>query len=155
MRSHLGEKWQTPDKGRLVAQCLFHPAAPPWFNVVLPEPSINFLSPQRGAAYLWGERERAAEAVHGGFSPSHAAAPMELFTILNHCDHFLGLVYQHAHSGADKKSIEVAVRPRKVRPQSARATICRRPAKTNSLNGALSSFPCGVSSSSSCTPCGA
>ena len=36
---------------------------------------------------------------------------MELITILNRCHHFRGFVYQHAHLGADKKSIEVAVRP--------------------------------------------
>jgi hypothetical protein len=38
---------------------------------------------------------------------------MELITILNRCYRFRGLVYQHAHFSADKKSIEVAVRPRK------------------------------------------
>jgi hypothetical protein len=38
---------------------------------------------------------------------------MELTTILNRCDRFRGFVYQHAHFSADKKSIEVAVRPRK------------------------------------------
>ena len=38
---------------------------------------------------------------------------MELITILNHCHRFRGFVYQHAQFGADKKSIEVAVRPRK------------------------------------------
>jgi len=38
---------------------------------------------------------------------------MELITILNRCHRFPGLVYQHAHFSADKKSIEVAVRPRK------------------------------------------
>src|SRR6202035_5883378 len=43
----------------------------------------------------------------------------------------------------------------RVRPQSARAAICRRPVTTNSPNGALSSFPCGGFSSSFCTPCGA
>src|SRR6266481_1723985 len=32
-----------------------------------------------------------------------------------------------------------------VRPQSARAAICRLPVTTSSPNGALSSFPCGVS----------
>jgi hypothetical protein len=37
---------------------------------------------------------------------------MELITILNRCHRFQGFVYQHAHFGADKKSIEVAVRPR-------------------------------------------
>jgi len=38
---------------------------------------------------------------------------MELITILNRCHRFQGFVYQHAHFSADKKSIEVAVRPRK------------------------------------------
>ena len=38
---------------------------------------------------------------------------MELITILNRCHRFRGFVYQHAHFSADKKSIEVAVRPRK------------------------------------------
>ena len=36
---------------------------------------------------------------------------MELITILNRCHRFRGFVYQHAHFSADKKSIEVAVRP--------------------------------------------
>ena len=38
---------------------------------------------------------------------------MELITILNRCHRFRGFVYQHARFSADKKSIEVAVRPRK------------------------------------------
>src|SRR5579862_7561129 len=38
---------------------------------------------------------------------------MELITILNRCHRFRGFVNQNAHFGADKKSIEVAVRPRK------------------------------------------
>jgi hypothetical protein len=39
---------------------------------------------------------------------------MELITILNRCHRFRGFVYQQAHFSADnKKSIEVAVRPRK------------------------------------------
>jgi hypothetical protein len=38
---------------------------------------------------------------------------MELTTILNRCHRFRGFVYQHARFSADKKSIEVAVRPRK------------------------------------------
>ena len=37
---------------------------------------------------------------------------MELITILNRCHRFRGFVYQHAYFSADKKSIEVAVRPR-------------------------------------------
>ena len=38
---------------------------------------------------------------------------MELITILNRCHRFKGFVYQHAYFSADKKCIEVAVRPRK------------------------------------------
>ena len=46
---------------------------------------------------------------------------MELITILNRCHRFRGFVYQHAHFNADKKSIEVAVRPRK-----GSAAVCSR-----------------------------
>src|SRR3979411_1329252 len=46
---------------------------------------------------------------------------MELITILNRCHHFRGFVYQQAHFSADKKCIEVAVRPRK-----GSAAICSR-----------------------------
>ena len=38
---------------------------------------------------------------------------MELITILNRCHHFPGFVYHHARFGPDKKTIEIAVRPRK------------------------------------------
>jgi hypothetical protein len=38
---------------------------------------------------------------------------MELITILNRCHHFRGFVYQDPQFSADKKTIEVAVRPRK------------------------------------------
>jgi hypothetical protein len=38
---------------------------------------------------------------------------MELIAILNRCHRFRGFIYHHAHFSADKKSIEVAVRPRK------------------------------------------
>ena len=37
---------------------------------------------------------------------------MDLITILNHCSHHPGFVYRPARWGADKKSIEVDVRPR-------------------------------------------
>ena len=54
---------------------------------------------------------------------------MELITILNRCHRFRGFVDQHAHFSADKKSIEVAVRPRKgsaaVCSRSARGAIAR------------------------------
>ena len=51
---------------------------------------------------------------------------MELITILNRCHRFRGFVYQHAHFSADKKSIEVAVRPRKV--SNAGCSRCHWPA---------------------------
>ena len=46
---------------------------------------------------------------------------MELTTILNRCHRFRGFVYQHARFIADKKSIELAVRPRK-----GSAAVCSR-----------------------------
>jgi hypothetical protein len=46
---------------------------------------------------------------------------MELITILNRCHRFPGFVYQHAHFSADKKSIEVAARPRR-----GSAAVCER-----------------------------
>jgi hypothetical protein len=46
---------------------------------------------------------------------------MELITILNTCHRFRGFVYQHAYFSADKKSVEVAVRPRK-----GSAAVCSR-----------------------------
>lgn len=46
---------------------------------------------------------------------------MELITILNRCHRFRGFVYLHAHFSTDKKSIEVAVRPRK-----GSAAVCSR-----------------------------
>ena len=49
------------------------------------------------------------------------AFPVELITILNSCHRFRGFVYQHAYFSADKKSIEVAVRPRK-----GSAAVCSR-----------------------------
>jgi transposase len=76
---------------------------------------------------------------------------MELIAILNRCHRFRGFVYQHAQLSADKKSIEVAVRPRKGSAAVCSRCHCRRPVTTNSPNGALSSFPCGGFSSSFCT----
>jgi len=46
---------------------------------------------------------------------------MELITILNRCHRFQRFVYQHDRFSSDKKSIEVAVRPRK-----GSAVICSR-----------------------------
>jgi transposase len=51
---------------------------------------------------------------------------MELIPILNRCHRFRGFVYQHAHFSADKKSIEVRVRPRK--GSAAVCSRCRLPA---------------------------
>ena len=57
---------------------------------------------------------------------------MELITILNRCHRFRGFVYQHAYFSADKKSIEVAVRPRK-----GSAAVCSRCHSVGSLLQAL------------------
>jgi transposase len=46
---------------------------------------------------------------------------MELLTILNRCHRLRGFVYQHARFSADRKSIEVAVRPRQ-----GSAALCSR-----------------------------
>lgn len=51
---------------------------------------------------------------------------MELTTILNHCHHQRGFVYQHARFGPDKKTIEVAVRPRQ--GAAAICSGCQKPA---------------------------
>jgi transposase len=51
---------------------------------------------------------------------------MELITILNRCHRFRGFVYQHAYFSADKKTIEVAVRPR--RGSAAVCSRCHLPA---------------------------
>lgn len=51
---------------------------------------------------------------------------MELTTILNHCHHHRGFVYQHARFSPDKKTIEVAVRPRQ--GTAAICSGCQKPA---------------------------
>jgi transposase len=51
---------------------------------------------------------------------------MELITILNRCHRFRGFVYQHARFSPDRKSIEVAVRPRQ--GSAAICSRCHRPA---------------------------
>jgi hypothetical protein len=51
---------------------------------------------------------------------------MELITILNHCHHNRGFVYQHARFGSDQKSIEVDVRPRE--GSAAVCSGCHQPA---------------------------
>jgi transposase len=51
---------------------------------------------------------------------------MQLTTILNHCHHHPGFVYQQARFGPDKKIIEVRVRPRQ--GSAVRCSGCRKPA---------------------------
>ena len=52
---------------------------------------------------------------------------MELIAILNRCHHFRGFVYQHARFSKDKRSIEVAVRPRKGSTDNAFILVDTRP----------------------------
>jgi transposase len=54
------------------------------------------------------------------------ARAMELTTILNHCHHHRGFVYQHARFGPDKKTIEIVVRPRQ--GAAAICSGCQKPA---------------------------
>jgi len=51
---------------------------------------------------------------------------MELTTILNHCHHHRGFVYQHARFGPDKKTIEIVLRPRQ--GAAAICSGCQKPA---------------------------
>jgi len=51
---------------------------------------------------------------------------MELTTILNHCHHHRGFVYQTASFGPDKRTIEVDVRPRA--GSAAVCSMCHKPA---------------------------
>jgi len=74
-------------------------------------------------AYRGGNANRASERFIVGVSAARLRA-MKLITILNRCHRFRGFVYQHAH----KLPCDHA----RVRPQSAHATICRRPVMTNS-----------------------
>ena len=80
---------------------------------------------------------------------------MELTTILNHCHHFRGFVYQYARFGPDKKTIEVAIRPWRARRPSPRVARNQRQVTINFPSGALSSFLSGAFWFSSCTACGA
>jgi hypothetical protein len=80
---------------------------------------------------------------------------MELITILNRCHRFRGFVYQHAQFGADKKSIEVAVRPRK--GSTALCSRCHQPApRYDQLSERRFEFsPFWGVLVFCCTPCGA
>lgn len=51
---------------------------------------------------------------------------MQLVTILNHCHHHRGFVYQHVRFSPDKKTVEVDVRPRK--GAAAVCSECHKPA---------------------------
>jgi len=51
---------------------------------------------------------------------------MELLTILNHCHHFRGFVYQHSRLDRDRNTLEVVVRPRQ--GSAAICSGCHRPA---------------------------
>ena len=51
---------------------------------------------------------------------------MELITILNHCHHHRGFVYQNARFSHDKKTLKVDVRPR--RGTAAVCSGCHKPA---------------------------
>src|ERR1700730_1536541 len=80
---------------------------------------------------------------------------MELITILNGDHRFRVFVYQHAHISADKKSIEVAVRPRK-----GSAAVCSRchlpaPGYDQLAERRFEFIPLWGFSSSFGTPCGA
>jgi hypothetical protein len=67
------------------------------------------------------EGEPHLGAVYGRSFAATRFRAMELITILNRCHRFRGFVYQQAHFSADKKCIEVAVRPRK-----GSAAVCSR-----------------------------
>jgi transposase len=55
------------------------------------------------------------------FLPAAFFAMLQLITILNHCHHFPGFVYQHACFTSDHRSIQIAVCPRK-----GSAAVCSR-----------------------------
>src|SRR5947207_712102 len=80
---------------------------------------------------------------------------MELITILNHCHHHRGFVYQQDRFTPDKKMIEVTVRPRK--GSMAVCSGCHHPAPGYDRlpERRFEFILSGDSWSSSCTPCGA
>ena len=132
------------------------PGPPQWFNVVLSEPSIKILDDLPKGVQLFGAETRTGlGAVYGrGFAAARLRA-MELITILNRCHRFRGFVYQQAHFSADKKCIEVAVRPRK-----GSAAVCSRchfpaPGYDQLAERRFEFIPLWGFSSSFCTPCGA
>ena len=89
-------------------------------------PSRSFtISPKRPRLSVRKTRTGRGGVLWWSFAAARLRA-MELITILNRCHRFPGFVYQHAHLGADKKSIEVAVRPRK--GSTAVCSRCHQPA---------------------------
>jgi hypothetical protein len=84
-----------------------------------PASSWNFsltswtISAIQGHSLSRREASHRPRPVYGKGSPPLASSAMELIMILNRCHRFRVFVYQHAQFSADKKSIEVAVRPRK------------------------------------------
>jgi hypothetical protein len=59
---------------------------------------------------------RGGGAVYFGSSRRcRSPVMLQLITILNRCHRFPGFIYQNARFSSDHKSIEIAVRPRKVR----------------------------------------
>jgi len=73
-------------------------------------------------------------------------AAMKLTTILNRCRHSEVLSIGTPVSVPTARASMWSCGRAKVRPQSARAAVCRRPAMTNSRNNVLSSFFCRDSS---------
>ena len=80
---------------------------------------------------------------------------MELTTILDRCHRFRGFVYEHARFSADKKSIEVVVRPRKGSVAVCSRCHQRAPGYDQLAERRFEFIPLWGSSFSCCTPCGA
>ena len=144
----LGDQVRWPRKPLPRRAVFTHHAALGWFNVVLSEPSIKILYDLRKGAQLIAAENAtwAPEASYGGGFAAARLRALELITILNRCDRCPGFVYQHAHFSADKKSIELAVRPRK--GSTIVCSRCHLPGvrlRPTRRTGALSSFPFGVS----------
>jgi hypothetical protein len=116
-------KHSQADNSSLVGQCL---SIQRGFRRASTCSSQNFplrsgRSPRRGRAYRDGNASLHLEAVYGGGFAATRLRAMELITILKPQLSLPAFVYQHAHFIADKKSIEVAVRPRK-----GPAAVCSR-----------------------------
>ena len=110
------------------------PGSMTWMGIRLSSGSRRRRSPKGLPLHL--------EAVYGATRlPRHGTA-RDSQTLLS----LPGFCVQHAHFSADKRaSFEVAVRRRKVRPQSARVAIWRSPVTTNSLSHLPSPRTCTLS----------